>query len=37
VRASAGAAGAEAVRRAAPVAGLPAGTAQDSLLLEKRP
>jgi len=37
VRASAGAAGAESVRRAAPIAGLPAGTAQDSLLLEKRP
>lgn len=37
VKASAGAAGPEAVRRAVAVAGLPAGTAQDSLLLEKRP
>jgi len=37
VRASAGAAGPDAVRRAVTVAGLPAGTAQDSLLLEKRP
>jgi len=37
VRASVGAAGPDAVRHAVTVAGLPAGTAQDSLLLEKRP
>lgn len=36
VRASAGPPGSEAVRRAAPIAGLPPGTAQDSVLLEKR-
>jgi hypothetical protein len=36
VRASSGAAGPESVRRASAIAGLPSGTAQDSLLLEKR-
>ena len=37
VRASLGAPGPDSVRGAASIAGLPAGTAQDSLLLEKRP
>jgi hypothetical protein len=37
VRASFPAAGPEAVRRGAALAGLPPGTAQDSLLLEKKP
>jgi hypothetical protein len=37
VRAAFGASGPEMVRRAVPISGLPAGTAQDSLLLEKRP
>lgn len=37
VRASLGAPGPDSVRRAASIAGLPAGTAQDSLLLEKKP
>jgi hypothetical protein len=37
VRTSAGAAGPDVVRQAITVAGLPSGTAQDSLLLEKRP
>jgi hypothetical protein len=37
VRASLGPTGAESVRRAAPISGLPAETTQDSLLLEKKP
>ncbi len=37
VRTAAGGPGPEAVRRATAIAGLPAGTALDSLLLEKRP
>lgn len=37
VRAAFGAPGPEAVRRVTAIAGLPAGTAQDALLLEKRP
>jgi hypothetical protein len=37
VRSAFGSPGPEAVRRPTTIAGLPAGTAQDSLLLEKRP